>query len=392
MKRLITTLLTIGFASSLSAQGIEFFQGSWEQAVKKASKEKKHIFVDCYTTWCGPCKKMDAQVFPLDEVGTFMNKRFISVKLDMEKEGDGKDMATRMNIRSYPTYLFFSPTGQALHRDGSSMPKEKFLALAEAALDPNTQYYTIKSKYEAHKEDPEWLLNFALATTNAHMPTDDIVQQYASLTLEEDWKMPHNWHRLVGVQVPFDSPIYSSAVRNQNELRQTLEDPRYMDFFLSYPEDAFVRKHAFYSKTEADLQPHFETITRVLPSDEAARLVARLHAEWYKHHQPEDAWDKVVVYLDNFCKSSQELNGAAWDMVEDETTDPAKLAKGLSWVNRSIELDRGYGNLDTKAWLLYRMGKTTEAETVANEAIDEAKRNDQTFSGTIELIELIHGS
>ena len=84
-------LANFGVMAAGSAQveeGIKFFEGTWEEALTLAKKEHKIIFVDAYTTWCGPCKQMAKDVFTQKEVGDFYNKSFINVKLDMEK-GEG---------------------------------------------------------------------------------------------------------------------------------------------------------------------------------------------------------------------------------------------------------------------------------------------------------------
>ena len=36
--------------------GIQFFNGTFKEALAKAKKENKMVMMDCYTTWCGPCK------------------------------------------------------------------------------------------------------------------------------------------------------------------------------------------------------------------------------------------------------------------------------------------------------------------------------------------------
>jgi len=71
--------------------GIKFAHSSWKDVQKKAKAEGKMIFVDCYTSWCGPCKMLARDVFTQKKVGDFFNKNFISVKLDMEK-GEGKEL------------------------------------------------------------------------------------------------------------------------------------------------------------------------------------------------------------------------------------------------------------------------------------------------------------
>ncbi|MDX2002628.1 MAG: thioredoxin family protein [Chitinophagales bacterium] len=121
---------------TVSAQGIEFFQGTWEQAVEKAKKEKKIIFVDCYAVWCGPCKYMSNTVFPDPQVGEFYNKNFINYKYDMEK-GDGPTFANTYNITAYPTLMYIDGTGKVIHRVLGGQYKDNFIAEGEKALKAN---------------------------------------------------------------------------------------------------------------------------------------------------------------------------------------------------------------------------------------------------------------
>ena len=44
-------------------QGVTFFEGTLQAGLEKAKTENKLIFVDCYTTWCGPCKTLKTIYF-----------------------------------------------------------------------------------------------------------------------------------------------------------------------------------------------------------------------------------------------------------------------------------------------------------------------------------------
>lgn len=89
---------------SNSEKGIQFVEPNWAKAIEQAKKEKKMIFVDAYTTWCGPCRMLKQNTFPDKAAGDFFNKHFINIALDMEK-GDGLVFAEKYQIRAYPTLL-----------------------------------------------------------------------------------------------------------------------------------------------------------------------------------------------------------------------------------------------------------------------------------------------
>ncbi len=62
---------------------------TWEEAMQKLeSGDKKPIFIDVYTDWCGWCKRMDATTFSNPEVAKTMNENFHAVKLDGEAKRD----------------------------------------------------------------------------------------------------------------------------------------------------------------------------------------------------------------------------------------------------------------------------------------------------------------
>jgi len=84
--------------------GIQFIEENWTKAVAEAKKQKKLIFIDAYTSWCGPCKMLKQNTFTDKAAGDFFNKNFVNIALDMEK-GDGIAFAQKYQIAAYPTLL-----------------------------------------------------------------------------------------------------------------------------------------------------------------------------------------------------------------------------------------------------------------------------------------------
>ena len=85
MKRILLLGLFLGIGVQLFAQGIDFKPVPFSEALRMAKTQHKMLFVDCYTSWCGPCRYMADSIFTRKETGDYFNKRFISVKYDIEK-------------------------------------------------------------------------------------------------------------------------------------------------------------------------------------------------------------------------------------------------------------------------------------------------------------------
>lgn len=92
--------------------------------------------------------------------------------------------------------------------------------------------------------------------------------------------------------------------------------------------------------------------------------------------------------IDNIWNSSSKLNSLAWNAYE-EHDDIQILLKSIKIVERSIELEKNYYNVDTHAALLYKTGRYTEALKKAKEAIVIAKAESLSYTSTSELIENI---
>ena len=103
LSKLFTLALMAVSALAASAQGMEFMpEGSTLQdAIDKAAKEDKMVFLDCYTSWCGPCKMMHPELEKLHEM---MGDQVRILKIDVDKN---EALASKYMIRSVPTLMIF---------------------------------------------------------------------------------------------------------------------------------------------------------------------------------------------------------------------------------------------------------------------------------------------
>lgn len=138
--KLITGTIVLS-SVTLFAQhrSITFEHTSFKEIKAKALKENKLIFIDAYTSWCGPCKRMAREVFTNDTVADYYNKNFVNAKIDMEK-GEGVDIAKQYDVRCYPNLLFVDGNGNIVHRVAGGMSPKEFIALGEETKTPENVF------------------------------------------------------------------------------------------------------------------------------------------------------------------------------------------------------------------------------------------------------------
>jgi thioredoxin-related protein len=139
-------LIILCLPSIAMAQGIKWTEGlSWDQVKQRAKTDNKYIFIDVYATWCGPCKQMDQEIYPLEAVGKLYNEKFIAIRIQADQTAkddisiknryaDAAMINTGFKVGAYPTFLFLSPDGKLVNRASGGFNAEMFIGLANNAL------------------------------------------------------------------------------------------------------------------------------------------------------------------------------------------------------------------------------------------------------------------
>lgn len=137
MKKLIVILSLICCCNFLGAQ-VRLETCSFKELLEKAKKENKLALVVGSTTWCGPCRHLYNKLFPLKDIGEFMNSKFVVRKYELDKECPPEIKS--LNITGYPTFVFLDASGNEISRFcGIEFEPEKFkLQIEEALKKENT--------------------------------------------------------------------------------------------------------------------------------------------------------------------------------------------------------------------------------------------------------------
>lgn len=391
MNKFILALFLL-FSASLFAQeaegGLKFFHGTIEEAQKEADKTSKLLFVDAYTTWCGPCKRMSAETFMDKKVADFFNSHFVNYKLDMEK-GEGPDFAGKYSVNAYPTMLFLNPKGEEVHRILGFRPAEAFLQEGLKAIDPTGNMALMKSEIESGKAKPETILNYALKQAESGMDYEDIAKKYFATQTDADLLSEKNW----------------------NAMNQLTDDIRSREFqFLINKKVEFVKKYTILKVDEkimktcmraAKTAERFEDVDTYSLAVEIARKAMADNGKTadmleIAHFSAKEDWisyaEKVSALMKkNKITDAVILNDYAWAFYQ-HIDDKARLQEAVKWAKQSMAIENLYYNNDTMAALLFKLGQFAEAKKYANKAIHIAQQNSEDYESTQKLLEQIEAA
>lgn len=127
-------LVAASFASAQAQPGEAegaFAALNFDQARAAAQKENKLLMIDFFTTWCGPCKKLDAMTWPDPRVQRWLLENVIAIKIDADKDTRTKSV---YEVNLYPSIVFLTPEGLELTRLEGFVDADRFLGSSRMAI------------------------------------------------------------------------------------------------------------------------------------------------------------------------------------------------------------------------------------------------------------------
>lgn len=396
-------------------RGIHFEQElSWEQVKAKARAEDKYIFVDIYTTWCGPCKMMDQQVYSYWRIGDNMKDKFISIKVQMDSTAsdneqvkswyvEAKKFSKEYKISGYPTLLFFSPEGVLVQNEAGFQKKEDFMRLTQLARDPQRPlYYGRYESYKVGKKDVDYKTMGGLAIFTKNLIGDKAISDSIAKDYKENYldKLPEDslcsreyldfigwfpdlmesgdklfdlcYHQPDRVDKVKDYNGWSKHIVERTIIREEIADKVLKNGIpvKRYPrwnnlQDAIAEKYGVIDAKHLVLNYQILYYSNLYVN---WRLWAKYRDEEIKSYPPHPPYG-----LDVYIRING--GGGAW-LAFLKCNDKKVLKKALEWADLAISLEGPTGPyLDTKANLLYKLGERDAALALEKRAVAVAPKD-----------------
>lgn len=385
MKYLVVSLL---FSLSLSAGEIEFRDLTFAEGLAAAKEENKPVFIDCYTTWCGPCKWMSANIFTEDSVANYYNNNYICLKIDMEK-GEGIDIAKKYTIRAYPTLLYLDDKGEKLLVSvGANRDPQSYINNGERAKDPNDNLPFYLANKEDNFEDPEFMSAYFDLMSEANMlNTEDVDRYFAKLPFEE-WLTDFNWNILMNAPLAMDNSTFQKLLSNSEIVKENKGQDGLR--FISGSVYQSLGQKLYRARTEEDIAAYQTLKDDFAQSDYIAKdeVVFRLSMLEHQKNKSWDQWSETALngVTKFYWDDPSALNSVAWTAYEN-VEDKQVLSSALKWAKRAIELNESHEIIDTYAHLLAATGNkdaALEQEMRALELASAAGASTEAYEDYIE--------
>ncbi len=352
---------------------------SWATVLQKAAFSQKIIFLDAYTSWCAPCKRMERDVFSDSLVGSFFNEKFINVRMDMEK-GEGVALRKQYAIEAFPTFIFLNPDGTFLHRTAGYRTAEDFLELGQIALNPQKNLLALQKRYDNGERSPDFLYEL---TQQKFAAADGSHAQCA----EEYLKTQQNWSEEKNIRFIFKFVNSSNYVTFNYFLKNRL---RFETVVGQQPVVAKMQDLIYQKINDTKEKPTLEQVDSLFAKaypERAARLSANFRLNYYRQAGDRENYAKsAVAYFDKFeAEDAAELNDVAWTFYK-VIEDPKMLGEATDWAKKSIRMEKSYANLETLASLYFKRGKMRRARKAAQSAIEFAKTNGDNYASMEALL------
>lgn len=399
----LTVALLMGGTSQAQESHVDFMmQPKWKQVLKTAKAQNKPIFVDAYTTWCGPCKIMDKEVFTDQYVANYFNTKYISVKMDMEK-GEGIKLKDQWEVSAFPTLLYFDVAGNITHRVVGAYEADDFLVYSKMALDENKMALNLQNRYDAGERDGTFMYNYLVSLRLGYYEDleREVANTYLSNLTNAQLLDKANWPVIKDFMKDPSTKQFQFLFSNIDKLRELHDPEEVNDKFFNTIDKQIQSWSYWYGDRPFETEKETALIHYLQESDydKAPVLLAKLLANKYKRLDDKvqylEAMDYIVKF--NLAGSSSVIVSYANNVINTFKSESA-WAKALNWLEiaegKETKIEHKAAIFEAKSKVLQKLGKRSEAELAALAAkkADEQAEAEGTKIHSVPAMKMINMS
>ncbi len=390
---IVTFFLCISF-SALTAKGINFFQGSWEEASLLAIKLNKPLFVEAYNEDCRLCKRIEKHTFSQEEVGSFYNNNFINLKINIDKE-DGVYFRSKYNVQTLPDLIFLDPTGYPIYRDLGDKDKGQLLTLAYKVVKTNiggnqrnpiavskTMLETMKEQYNRGFQNINFLYDYAYELKKHNEPYAEIVNVFIAQLKKDKLEDPKNLMFIYD----FSNDLQTGAMMVLLKSRNIFE-AKYGYGHIVNRIKSTALNNAIIAGKKRNVKLFKETKQMIQKANlvDQERMVFLVESAFYENM---DNWQEYIAVVKKYIwKHGVRHPGFLLEKADDileysDNEEDLHLAK--KWMETALVQKRTYEHYNTYAHILFELGHVIKAKNVAEKALEYASaENNEGFTAKL---------
>jgi thioredoxin-related protein len=210
---LFVSLQTINSQNQFAVDGI-----TYKTALENAKNQGKPVFVMLYADWCPHCNQMKKEVFSDQNVMDFLNKNYICIWKNIEKE-EGMALKNKFKTTSLPAFLFLDANETLLYALKGEMKKEDFLAEANYALNPKLQLPYLEKEFLADPSNSTKFFTYLNTLKKGKDRTELSIPTHIYLQTQSDSQLVSetNWRVIANGVTDINSREFQYVLKHQKE-------------------------------------------------------------------------------------------------------------------------------------------------------------------------------
>lgn len=386
MKKIISGLFIFINIFILAQDEIKFLEIPFKDLIAKAKKENKLVFIDAYASWCGPCKMMERNIFTKKSVGDFYNKNFVNARIDMEK-GEGREIAARFGVRSYPTYLFLNGDGELVSQNYGYMEESLFLAMGQDINAPNNKKGSFKERFANGEKDKDFLINIMKLNSSSDY---EFAKKASERYFENKNKDEEFTKDDVGLLLYFlkssEDTNYKTFVDKKTEIIKYLPEESYNEFKSQLVLGKIVQESIDEKNKKINDAYFLKTAEPLVGKEAAVKKLNQTKLAYYEQNGNFAEYEKTALdyYKNADSFEPNELLKAAW-IFSDNIKTQSSLKKAAEWAEKSVMRGETSENTYILAKIYFNLGSKELAKNFAemSKNIADKSGKDSTLAQTL---------